>query len=385
MNILIISRELPPVGGGAGHVALHLAETLASEGHNLSLITMHFGDLPYFEQRGRLSIYRVRCGRKHRDSSYVIEMLRFLIVGQSVAKKIARDEQTQIIHAHAIVPDGIIAWVLHRHLRRPFVITAHGSDVPGYNPDQFRFAHALITPLWKRVVDAAAALVTPSSHLGRLIRITRPSRSTQTIANGISNKFCQTRERNSGFLIVSRLVQRKNYHIFLKALGHVREPQVVNIVGEGPMMAELKAIANNLPQHEVIFHGWLDNESDEWRALYESNQFFVLPSASENFPISLLEAGLAGLAILTTKLPGHIELLGDDAVYFESTDESEISRTLSDVLSKGSEDWDGMTDRLKNRIANRYSWHQIATQYTELYLSIITAGSTTPKNPKSLV
>ena len=91
------------------------------------------------------------------------------------------------------------------------------------------------------------------------------------------------------------------------------------------------------------------------------------------------------MVILTTRLPGHIELLGDDAVYFESTDESEISRTLSDVLSKGSEDWDGMTDRLKNRIANRYSWHQIAKQHTELYLSISEAGSATPENSKSLV
>ena len=304
-------------------------------------------------------------------------MFRFLFVGQSLAKKIAEKERCQVIHAHAIVPDGIIAWLTRRSTQRPFVITAHGSDVPGYNPNQFRFSHTLIRPIWKRVVEDASALVTPSSHLGRLIRFNQPKRSIQTIANGISTSFCHTRERVSAFLIVSRLVQRKHYHTFLKALGHIREPQIVNIVGEGPMMTELKAIANNLSQHEVIFHGWLENESDEWRALYESNRFFVLPSASENFPISLLEAGLGGMVILTTKLPGHLELLCDDAIYFRSTDELDISATLSEVISKKPEDWKSMTGRLRNRIINQHSWDRITEQYTKLYLNVLKKESTT--------
>ena len=121
----------------------------------------------------------------------------------------------------------------------------------------------------------------------------------------------------------------------------------------------------------------IENESDEWRALYESNRFFVLPSASENFPISLLEAGLGGMVILTTKLPGHLELLCDDAIYFRSTDELDISATLSEVISKKPEDWKSMTGRLRNRIINQHSWDRITEQYTKLYLNVLKKESTT--------
>ncbi|MDW8146136.1 MAG: glycosyltransferase [Roseiflexaceae bacterium] len=51
-----------------------------------------------------------------------------------------------VVHAHFIVPTGILAAAVRRISGLPLVITAHGSDVPGYNPDRFTRGHRLDCP-----------------------------------------------------------------------------------------------------------------------------------------------------------------------------------------------------------------------------------------------
>ena len=65
------------------------------------------------------------------------------------------------------------------------VITAHGSDVPGYNPEHFGLAHRVMAPFWHRTLTRAAALVTPSQSLANLVRKRRPTQNIIVIPNGI--------------------------------------------------------------------------------------------------------------------------------------------------------------------------------------------------------
>ena len=294
-------------------------------------------------------------------------MLRFVFAARSVLRKITRVERWEIIHAHAIVPDGIIALAASRKARCPFVLTAHGSDVPGYNPDYFQLSHVFIRIFWSRVIDAAGAVVAPSRYLTGLIQRVKPNLPVVLIPNGVSIGIFKERPKDTAFLIVSRLVRRKNYQLFLKALGDIRAPQVVHIVGDGPMLTELKELASKLLQHKVYFHGWLANGSPEWRELYESCRFFVFPSESENFPISLLEAQLARMVILASDIPGNREVLGNNAVYFKSLDASGVARTLMSVISCRPEDWDTMTKRAKSRVSEKYAWKSVSTSYLKLF------------------
>lgn len=50
------------------------------------------------------------------------------------------------------------------------LVTVHGSDVPGYNPDRFGLAHRLIRPVWKRIVRSSRSIVTPTTYLGNLLK-----------------------------------------------------------------------------------------------------------------------------------------------------------------------------------------------------------------------
>jgi len=371
MKILVVTRELPPVGGGAGHVALHLAEAFAEMGHHLVIVTMHFDNLPLHEHRSNLQIYRIKCGRKHQDSSYPIEMLRFVFAATRVVRKLIHETRCDIIHAHGIVPDGLIALASTGQSKCPFILTAHGSDVPGHNPDHFKLLHKLIRPLWNKVALSAKTVVAPSNHLVDLIKISNSRISLNSIPNGIATDLFTERQKRSEFLIVSRLIQTKNYQTFFEALRHVPTPQIVHVVGDGPMLPRLQELSETIPQHKVTFHGWLASGSTEWRELFETCRFFIFPSKSENFPVNLLEAQLAKMVILASDIPGNREILGDDAIYFKSLDTRGISEAILSVLAHPPEQWDAMTSRAQNRLKESYSWRNISEAYLDLYTSLL--------------
>ena len=73
-------------------------------------------------------------------------------------------------HTHFIVPTGLLARLLKSWTGLPFVVTIHGSDVPGYNPDRFGLEHRLLGPLWRWILqrrrpsDLALAVL---AHAGR--------------------------------------------------------------------------------------------------------------------------------------------------------------------------------------------------------------------------
>ena len=81
-----------------------------------------------------------------------------------------RKNKYDLMHAHFIFPTGITAYLLKRIVDIPLIITAHGSDVPGYNPDRFNIMHRLLRIIWKKIVRGADAVTSPSEFLKKLIR-----------------------------------------------------------------------------------------------------------------------------------------------------------------------------------------------------------------------
>lgn len=80
------------------------------------------------------------------------------------------------------------------------------------------------------------------------------------------------------------------------------------IVGDGPLRAELHALAEGLGIGELVrFPGALDRVPDALRSL----DVFVLPSLSEGISNTILEAMASGLPVLATAVGGNVELVDD--------------------------------------------------------------------------
>jgi glycosyltransferase involved in cell wall biosynthesis len=365
MRILTLCYEFPPLGGGGSRVAHGLARELVRLGHQVDVITMGRSHLPPLRDEDGVQVHRVPCLRRADPVCTGPEAFVYLLAALPKALELTRRHRYDLNHTHFIFPDGVIAWLLWRARRLPYVITAHGSDVPGFNPHRLKRAHQLLAPAWRAVVRDAAQLVSPSETLRALIRRQRGAPEPVLIPNGVDPDRFRTSPHNTRILLVSKLFERKGIQLLLRALQGVPLDCPVAVVGDGPYLPVLQrlSVQTGVP---TKFWGWLDNASPELTALYQESGIFVLPSQSENFPVVLLEAMAAGLAIVTTRGTGCAEVVGDTAILVPPNDvtalREAIRRLLGDPALRASL---GLAAR--HRLVEHFGWPVVAQRYLDLF------------------
>jgi glycosyltransferase involved in cell wall biosynthesis len=360
----MLSYEFPPLGGGGSKVVRGLATQLVSLGHEVDVVTMRYGDLPAREDVGGVNVLRVPCVRRRTSSCTTPEMLSYDVA----ALRMLRGAQLgayAINHTHFVYPDGLVALLARRAGGPPYVITAHGSDVPGYNPDRFRMLHRLFAPLWRRIARNAESIVCPSRSLRALVVRQCDGVRTAIIPNGFDpGRLRPDLPKRLRILVVSRLFARKGVQYLLQAVDGSTGAEI-HVVGEGPFLPELRRIAGERDA-QVHFRGWLDNDSPELRELYETSSIFVLVSEAENFPVSLLEAMAAGQAVVTTEGTGGAEVVGDAGLLVPPRDAPGIRAALKLLICQPE-----LRARLgaaaRRRVEEHFSWDAIARRYVDLY------------------
>lgn len=366
VRILTLSYEYPPLGGGGSKVVYGLSTEFVRKGHDVDVVTMAYRGLPKYEVVNGVRIHRVPCLRGSVDISHPFEQASYMIRALPAALRLGKRSRYDIMHCHFILPDGLVALFVQRRLQIPLVVTAHGSDVPGYNPDRFKLLHKLISPAWHATVKSIDKIACPSRFLENLLREHEPAAQTVTIPNGFDlAKFEATRERNKSILVVTRMLERKGVQDVLRALARSDLGYDVNIVGTGPYLDTLKQLAANL-QLDVNFRGWLDNDSDELKSLFETSAVFLFPSHAENFPLVLLEAMAAGTAIVTTDQTGCREVVGDAALLVPAGDDEAIHDALQRLMADTE-----LRMRLgrdaRQRLEQLFSWPSVADQYIDVF------------------
>lgn len=365
MRILTLCYEFPPLGGGGSRVAHGLARELVRLGHQVDVITMGRPHLPPLRDEDGVQVHRVRCLRRADPVCTGPEAFTYLLAALPKALELTRRHRYDLNHTHFIFPDGVIAWVLWRTRRLPYVITAHGSDVPGFNPHRLQRAHQVLAPAWRAVVRDAAQLVSPSETLRALILRQRGAPEPVLIPNGVDPNRFRPSPHDTRILVVSKLFERKGIQLLLHALEGVPLDSPVAVVGDGPHLPALQALAaqTGVP---TKFWGWLDNASPELTALYQESGIFVLPSQSENFPVVLLEAMAAGLAIVTTRGTGCAEVVGDTAILVPPNDvtalREALRRLLGDPALRAS-----LGAAARRRLVEHFGWPVVAQRYVDLF------------------
>ncbi|MDQ3136103.1 MAG: glycosyltransferase family 4 protein [Gemmatimonadota bacterium] len=366
MRILMTSYEFPPIGGGGAAVVAGLARELVAGGHEIDLVTMSFQEHPRHEVVDGIHVHRVPCLRRTKHNCTTPEAFSYVAGAMPAILRLVNTRRYDLVHAHFILPDGLLAWQIKRYTGLPFIITAHGTDVPGYNQHRLRIAHRLVRPVWRAVVEGADRVVCPSEVLQRLVLAQRPApHKTIVIPNGLQVAEYTPRAQNARILVVTRMLERKGVQYVLDALAQTPVEPEVHIVGDGPYLPELRAKADAL-RSPARFWGWLDNRSPQLREIYESSGIFVFPSEAENFPMVLLEAMAAGLAIITSEGTGCAEVVGDAGILVPVRDSRAIGRALKRLVDDP-ELRRSLGAAARRRVEENFTWSAVAARYVEEY------------------
>ncbi|RMH44787.1 MAG: hypothetical protein D6694_05390, partial [Gammaproteobacteria bacterium] len=222
MRILTVIYEFPPVGGGGGKVAEDICYKLAARGHEVGVLTAHWGDLPREEIRHGVRIWRIPSLRRWPYKGDMRAMLGYVLAAIPAGLRIIRRWQPDVLHTHFAVPSGAAAYALSRLSGLPYLLTAHLGDVPGGVPEKtdrwFRWVFPFTIPIWRR----AAHIVAVSAFTRDLAR-RHYGVDVQVIPNGVDTALLNPGEIRVGnpprILFAGRLSPQKNVPGLVRILG----------------------------------------------------------------------------------------------------------------------------------------------------------------------
>lgn len=189
-------------------------------------------------------------------------------------------------------------------------------------------------------------------------------------------------------VVLARLDPKKGIDLAIRAFHQVadRAPgRRLVIAGEGDAAhaGEFRALAARGPgAGRIDFAGWVSG--DERVRLLGHASVFVLPSAQENFGLSMVEAMAAGTPVIVTDavdLAGRVA--GDHAGWVVSRSVEDVARALLEAFSNPA-DCRTRGDRAR-RLAEAYRWHGVAGRLQALYAGLMgEQAAATPVEPVTM-
>jgi len=116
-------------------------------------------------------------------------------------------------------------------------------------------------------------------------------------------------------IVVSRLSTEKHIEVFIEIVSCLREavPEIsAAIVGDGSLKQELEELASKLGLQEVVsFHGHISSP-DLLNRILNNAKIFVLNSAHEGGPYTIMEAMAAGLCCVSSSVGEVTQIIKHD-------------------------------------------------------------------------
>ena len=363
-----------PTYGGSGAVATELGIALAQRGHEIHFITYQQPfRLPAFLPR--IYFHEVDVGRYP-----LFEYPPYDLALAVRMHEVVLAHGLDLLHVHYAIPHATSAWMAREMLvdTRPDIkvlTTLHGTDITivGQDPS----FHAIT----KFSIEKSNGLTAVSNYLRAETQSVFGCSSCriEVIPNFIDPKVYdrsryepQLREQVDGARVLMhisnfRAVKRVRDVVGIYARVAREVPSVLVMVGDGPERIDAEQEARRLGvQDRVYFLGKLESVAP----LLASADLFLIPSQSESFGLSALEALATGVPVVGTHAGGLPEVVRDGetgalcAVGDVEGMAAEAIRLLTDH-----DRWHAVSTSAAADARARFSLDEVVAQYEAFYVA----------------
>jgi L-malate glycosyltransferase len=363
-----------PTYGGSGVMATELGIALAERGHEVHFVSYaspfrltHFYERVYF----------------HAVEQSTYPLFEFNLYTLALASKlveVAEYQKLDILHMHYAIPHAVSGYLAQQIIgkdRIKLVTTLHGTDTTlvGLEPS--------FLPLTKFSImqsDGVTAVsrflkekTLSSYQLDKDIEIIYNFVDTEEFAPSDSKTFrCRIAPNDEKVLVhVSnfRPVKRVTDVIRVFKLVHDRMPSKLVLVGDGPDRSECEKLVRELEIGDsVLFLG----KQDAFVEILTSSDIFLLPSQSESFGLSALEAMSCGIPVISSSMGGlaEVNIHAQTGFIAEFGDVERMARYAIDLLTNNAK-YQAFSQAARRRAVDVFSKELIVPKYEEYYQRVL--------------
>ena len=361
-----------PTYGGSGAVATELGIALAQRGHEIHFITYKQPfRLPSFLPR--IYFHEVDVGRYP-----LFEYPPYDLALAVRMHEVVLTHKLDLLHVHYAIPHATSAWIAKEMLvkSRPDIkvlTTLHGTDITivGQDPSFY--------PITKFSIEKSDGLTAVSQYLRTetLSAFGCTGCRIEVIPNFIDPavhdrasyepQFGEIAKGRKVLMHISNMRPVKRVKEIVGIFARVAKeiPSILVMVGDGPDRVDAEQEARNLGVSEdVYFLGKIDTVAP----LLASADLFLLPTRSESFGLSALEALATGVPVIGANTGGLPEVVrhGETGFLCEPGDVDGMARAAVALL--GDEPaWRAMSGRAAADARARFALDPVVAQYEAFY------------------